>query len=169
MIDLTRHSILKKQDYENEESIPALPVHNINEAIEFYKTRLGFSVPYHDDGFAKIIRDEVEIHLWASSDETWKDRGASLSELPIWSGAESFLAGTASCRIEVQGIDELFEEYKKQNVIYNPGTIVETQPWGTREFPALDLHRNLLTFYELYCKLLKFLISFGLLIFIIND
>ena len=31
----------------------------------------------------------------------------------------------ASCRVEVQGIDELFEEYKKQGVIYNPDTVVE--------------------------------------------
>ncbi len=129
-------------------SIPALPVQNIDTAIDFYKTKLGFSVPYHDDGFAKLTYDEVEIHLWNASDETWKDRGASLSKLPICSGAESFLAGTASCRIEVQGIDELFKEYKKQGVIYSSDTVVETQPWGTREFPALDLHRNLLTFYE---------------------
>ena len=129
-------------------SIPALPVLNIYKAIEFYKTRLGFSVPYHDDGFAKLICDDVEIHLWASSDETWINRVSSLFVGPTISGAESFLAGTASCRIEVQGIDELFEEYKEQSVIYNSETVVEVKPWGTREFPALDLHGNLLTFYE---------------------
>jgi uncharacterized glyoxalase superfamily protein PhnB len=129
-------------------SIPALPVQNIDIAIEFYKSKMGFSVPYHDEGFAKLIRDEVEIHLWKSGDESWKNKGASLSEVPICSGAESFLAGTASCRIEVKGIDELFDEYKKQGVIYNSETVIEEKPWGTREFPALDLHRNLLTFYE---------------------
>ncbi len=129
-------------------SIPALPVQNIKNAIDFYTARLGFSVPYSDNGFARIIRDDVEIHLWASSDETWKNRGASLYARQIVSGAESFLAGTASCRIEVQDIHEIFEEYKKQGVTYNSNTIVETQPWGTREFPALDLHGNLLTFYE---------------------
>ncbi len=129
-------------------SIPALPVQNIEKAIKFYISKLGFSVPYNDDGFAKLIRDDVEIHLWASSDETWKNRSASLSVRPIISGAESFLAGTASCRIEVQDINKLFDEYKKQGVTYNTGTVVETQPWGTREFPALDLYGNLLTFYE---------------------
>ncbi len=129
-------------------SIPALPVQNIHKAIEFYKTRLGFAVPYNDDGFAKLIRDDVEIHLWASSDETWKNRSASLSVRPIVSGAESFLAGTASCRIEVDDIDQLFKEYKTQGVIYSTDTVVTEQPWGTREFPALDLHGNLLTFYE---------------------
>lgn len=129
-------------------SIPTLPVQSIDKAIEFYQAKMGFSVPYHDDGFAKLIRDEVELHLWASSDESWKNKGAALANCPIDSGAESFLAGTASCRIEVQGINELFAEYKQQNVIYNPNTVVEEQPWGTNEFPALDLHRNLLTFYE---------------------
>lgn len=129
-------------------SIPALPVQNVDKAIEFYKTRLGFSVPYHDDGFAILLRDDVEIHLWASFDETWKNRGASLSERPVISGAESFLAGTSGCRIEVEGIDQLFEEFKLQGVIYSPDTVVTEQPWGDREFPALDLHRNLLTFYE---------------------
>jgi len=129
-------------------SIPALPVQNIDKAIEFYITKMGFSVPYHDDGFAKLIRDEVEVHLWASSDDSWKNRGSLLSTRPIISGAESFLAGTASCRIEVQEIDKLFEEYKIHGVIYSPNTVVEEQPWGKREFPALDLYGNLLTFYE---------------------
>ena len=129
-------------------SIPALPVRHIPQSIDFYTSRLGFSVPHFDDGFAIVTRDEVEIHLWAASDEKWKASSAALSWGPIISGAESFLAGTASCRIEVKKIDELFEEYKKQGVIYNPDTVVETKPWGTREFPALDHHRNLLTFYE---------------------
>lgn len=129
-------------------SIPALPVQNIKQSVEFYITKLGFSVPYHDEGFAKVVRDDVEIHLWKASDEKWKLRSIVLAIRPIVSGAESFLAGTASCRIEVQGIDELFEEYKKQRVIYSTDTVVTEQPWGTREFPALDHHRNLLTFYE---------------------
>ena len=129
-------------------SIPALPVVDIKQSIGFYTTELGFTVPYHDNGFAKVVRDEIEIHLWKSGDEAWKTKGASLVDNPICSGAESFLAGTASCRIEVQGIDELFEEYKKNGVIYDPNTVVTEKPWGTREFPALDHHRNLLTFFE---------------------
>ena len=129
-------------------TIPALPVQNIRKASEFYRTKLGFSVPHQDEGFAILARDEVEIHLWASNDESWKDFGEEMLRHPIVSGAESFLAGTASCRIEVNGIDELYEEYKKQGVLYNPETVITKQPWDTREFEALDLHRNLLVFYE---------------------
>ena len=129
-------------------TIPALPVQDIKQSIEFYTTKLGFTVRHHDEGFCIVVRDEIEIHLWKSADESWKSKGASFLGNPICSGAESFLAGTASCRIEVQGIDELFEEYKEKSVIYNSDTVVEKQPWGNREFPALDHHRNLLTFYE---------------------
>lgn len=129
-------------------TIPALPVQSIDESVKFYTEKLGFAAAYHDDGFAKLTRDEIELHLWASSDESWKNQGSDLVTRPICSGAESFLAGTASCRIEVEGIDELYEEYKKQGVIYDVDTVVEDQPWGNREFPALDHHRNLLTFFE---------------------
>jgi len=129
-------------------TIPALPVQDIRESIEFYTTKLGFMVRHHEEGFCIVVRDDVEIHLWRSADDSWKNKGADLAVAPVCSGAESFLAGTASCRIEVQGIDELFKEYKTKGVLYNPDTVVEVQPWGDREFPALDHHRNLLTFYE---------------------
>ncbi len=49
----------------------------------------------------------------------WKNRSASLSVRPIISGAESFLAGTASCRIEVDEIDKFFNKYKMHGVIYS--------------------------------------------------
>lgn len=130
------------------ETIPGLPVYDIEKAVAFYEDRFGFEGGYSDEGFAILTRDEVEIHLWAACDNGWKLRSFLLFLRPIWSGAESFLAGTGGCRIEVSNIDELFTEYKQQKVLYGPDTIVERTPWGTREFPTLDLHRNLLTFYE---------------------
>ena len=129
-------------------TIPALPVQDIKTSMEFYTNKLGFTVRHHDDGFCIVVRDDVEIHLWKSGDESWRIKGALLATEPICSGAESFIAGTASCRIEVQGIDELFEEYKNKNVLHSISTKVEEQPWGDREFHAVDHHRNLLTFYE---------------------
>lgn len=129
-------------------TIPTLPIQHVEEAITFYEDKLGFTSRYKDDDFAILDRDGIEIHLWAASDNGWKLRSLFLFLRPIWSGAESFLAGTASCRIEVEKIDELFSEYEEQVVLYKPTTVVEKTHWGTREFPALDLHRNLLIFYE---------------------
>lgn len=128
-------------------TVPALPVRDIAAAIAFYRDRLGFEVGHYDDGFAIVMRDDAEIHLWAANDESWEVR-ATLASHPVVSGAESFLAGTAGCRIEVEGIDALYDEYRESGVLYGPDTVVERQPWGSREFPALDLERNLLTFTE---------------------
>lgn len=38
--------------------------------------------------------------------------GARSNDSPVCTGAESFIAGTASCRIEVEGIDELYQHIK---------------------------------------------------------
>ena len=81
---------------------PALPVQNIDEAAAFYQQRLGFEVRHVDDGFAELVRDDAEVHLWAANDRSWAERD-ELAQSPVCSGAESFLAGTASCRIEVDG------------------------------------------------------------------
>ena len=129
-------------------TIPALPIRDIEKATDFYQDRFGFTVGYRDDGFAIVTRDAVEVHLWAASDESWKGREPETTAQPIKSGAETFIAGTASCRIEVEDIDKLYEEFKRSGVLYNTNTIVESKPWGTREFPALDQDRNLITFYQ---------------------
>lgn len=129
-------------------SIPALPVVDIKKAIEFYELKMGFKARHQEQTFAILVRYEVEIHLWASCDNRWKFKSLLLFLKPIGSGAETFLAGTASCRIEVAGIDALYKEYKAQGILYNKETTVETQHWGHRDFPILDLHGNLITFYE---------------------
>ncbi|WP_276347929.1 hypothetical protein [Daejeonella sp. JGW-45] len=129
-------------------TIPALPVVSIEDAIAFYESKMAFKARHKEQYFAILIRDEVEIHLWASCDKSWKFTGLLRLFKPIWSGAESFLAGTASCRIEVEGIDELYQHYKQADVLHNKQTIVETQHWGQRDFATVDLYGNLLTFYE---------------------
>lgn len=132
-----------------QKTIPALPVESIKRSCEYYTNKLGFKIRHQEDTFAIAVRDEIEIHLWQACDKSWKWRSILLALKPIWSGAETFIAGTASCRIQVQGIDELYEEYKKQGVLHSSDSIVEEQYWGHREFPAVDNHRNLLTFYEI--------------------
>ncbi|MDE3185058.1 MAG: hypothetical protein KGM16_16730 [Bacteroidota bacterium] len=48
----------------------------------------------------------------------------------------------------MQGIEELFEEYKSKGALHSRSTKVEKQPRGDKEFHAVDHHHNLLTFYE---------------------
>jgi catechol 2,3-dioxygenase-like lactoylglutathione lyase family enzyme len=129
------------------QTVPAMPVYDVAKAVAFYRDRIGFTVLHHAGGFAVLKRDGAELALWEAGDESWASR-ASL-ERPVRSGAESFIAGTASCRIAVDGIDVLYDELREAAVLHRvsrdgPGDT----DWGTREFAALDLDGNLLTFFE---------------------
>jgi catechol 2,3-dioxygenase-like lactoylglutathione lyase family enzyme len=129
------------------QTIPALPVRNAAAAVDFYRDRLGFEVLHHDGGFAVMGRDEAVLHLWEASDESW--RGRESLEPPVRSGAESFIAGTASCRVRVEGVDELYEELRASGVLHQISKDgVGNTDFGTREFATLDLDGNLLTFFK---------------------
>jgi catechol 2,3-dioxygenase-like lactoylglutathione lyase family enzyme len=129
------------------QTIPALPVRDAAAAVGFYRDRLGFDVLHHDGGFAVLCRDEAVLHLWQSGDETWRDR-ADFGEKPVCTGAESFIAGTASCRVMTEGVDELYEELRAADVLHPVSRDgVEDTDFGTREFATLDLDGNLVTFF----------------------
>jgi catechol 2,3-dioxygenase-like lactoylglutathione lyase family enzyme len=129
------------------QTIPALPVRDAAQAVDFYRDKLGFDVVHHEGGFAVLKRDGAEVHLWEASDESWRERTSD--EKPVRSGAESFIAGTASCRIATDGVDELYGELSAREVLHpvSRGGAQDTD-FGTREFAALDLDGNLLTFFK---------------------
>ena len=129
-------------------TIPALPVHDMRAAIAQYRDRFGFDVAHESDGFAVLARDDAVLHLWAATDEGWRAR-EDLRERPIRSGAESFLAGTASCRIEVADVDALFAELQAAGLLHPVSREgVQETDFGTREFATLDLDGNLLSFFR---------------------
>lgn len=130
-----------------DQTIPAMPVRDVTAAVGFYGERLGFGVIHQDDGFAVISRDAAVLHLWGASDERWRERRTI--ERPVRSGAESFIAGTASCRIRVDGVDALYEELAGRDVLHQVSRRgVTTTDFGTREFATLDLDGNLVTFFQ---------------------
>lgn len=106
-------------------TIPSLPVRGIAAAADFYREKLGFEALHVDAGIAV------------------------LAEYPVVSGAESFLSGTASCRVEVDDVEALYAEFAPRGILHptDGGSPIDTG-WGTREFSALDLDGNLLTFFQ---------------------
>jgi catechol 2,3-dioxygenase-like lactoylglutathione lyase family enzyme len=129
------------------QTIPALPVRSAAAAVGFYRERLGFAVLHHDGGFAVLARDDAVLHLWEAGDESWRERESF--DRPVCSGAESFIAGTASCRIRVEGVDDLYEELKAAGVLHRVSLQgAENTDFGTREFATVDLDNNLVTFFE---------------------
>jgi catechol 2,3-dioxygenase-like lactoylglutathione lyase family enzyme len=129
------------------QTIPALPVRDTTAAVDFYRDRLGFDLLHHDGGFAVLARDEAVLHLWEAGDESWQGRDSG--EGPVRSGAESFIAGTASCRIRVAGIDELYEEMRARGVLHPAARdgVADTDH-GAREVATIDLDGNLIVFFE---------------------
>lgn len=129
------------------QTIPALPARDVEASVGFYCERLGFQVLHHDGGFAVVGRDDAVLHLWEAGDESWQGRSAG--DRPVRSGAESFIAGTASCRIRVDGVDELYEELNGRDVLHpvSRGGVSDAD-YGAREFATLDPDGNLVTFFE---------------------
>ena len=129
-------------------TIPALPVRDVQAALAHYVERFGFEVGHHDGDFAVITRDDAILHLWGATDEDWRTR-PDLADRPICSGAESFIAGTASCRIEVTDVDTLYAELEAADVLHPVSRDgVTTTDFGTREFATLDTDGNLISFFR---------------------
>jgi catechol 2,3-dioxygenase-like lactoylglutathione lyase family enzyme len=125
-------------------AIPALPTGDLARAAAFYRDALGFTVRHQETEFAVLVREEVELHLWLAADASWRSRtGAS----PVCSGAESFLAGTASCRVRVTGVAALYAQLEPLGVVHPNGRL-EVKDWGDREFAVRDPDGNLMTFFE---------------------
>ncbi len=115
-------------------AIPSLPVWVVGAAVAFYRERLGFSAVYESNDYAIVGRDEVRISLWEANS-------------PNVPGAEPHIAGTASCRIQVTGIEPLYEEMKTAGVVHPNGKLKE-QPWGVTDFTVLDTAGNAIGFFE---------------------
>ena len=124
---------------------PAQPSADVARAKHFYTEVLGFEEVVSDEGFALIRRDDATISIWGATDESWRE--TLDPSKPVCSGAESFIAGTASCSIAVSGIDELYAQCEEREVVHPNGKLHDTD-WGTREFAVLDPDGNLVTFWE---------------------
>ena len=125
-------------------AIPVLPVINMDEGVQFYTQVLGLKLIHQQDGYAVLQADSVQIHLWLANDESWRDRN---DEPPVVSGAESFIAGTHSCRIEVTDARLFYQKLKVKNSLH-PNALLSEKEWGSREFGVSDPYGNLITFFE---------------------
>lgn len=108
-------------------AIPVLPVTNVEQAVAFYESKLGFTRNFVFADAANVGRDGVHLHFWLTDD--------------------AGLPGRSSCRIVTRGIEAVYAELQRQKVIHPQGQLA-TKPWGLREFTALDCFGNALVFVE---------------------
>jgi catechol 2,3-dioxygenase-like lactoylglutathione lyase family enzyme len=126
-------------------AIPALPARSVRASVDFYRDKLGFEVYHHDGGFAVVGRDEAVVNLWEAGDESWRER--TDWSTPVCSGAETFIAGTASCRFQTVSVAELYRSCRDAGIVH-PRAHLEDTDFGTTEFGILDPDGNLVTFFE---------------------
>ena len=107
--------------------IPVLPVLRIEPTLEFFETKLGFRRHIDSDDYAGVERDGVQIHFWLCTDP----------ELPK----------NSSCRLNVEGVDALFERCRAAGVLVDGDGVAE-KPWGFREFTVVGPSGNLVVFAE---------------------
>src|SRR5262249_51755957 len=96
-------------------------------ALEFYEKQLGFARRFRYPDYAGVGRSGFELHLFVTTDPA----------LPLWT----------ACRVNVRGVDALYEEYLRAGVIHPNGRL-QHQAWGFREFTAIDLFGNAIVFGE---------------------
>jgi hypothetical protein len=105
-------------------AIPKLASLDIERSVTFFE-QLGFARTAVYPTVAMVTRDNVDIHFWLTADPA----------IPRLTG----------CRVNVEGIDDLYAEYRLLDIIH-PDDPLGDKPWGLREFSILDTDGNLLTF-----------------------
>jgi DNA-binding HxlR family transcriptional regulator len=102
---------------------PRFVVQDLEQALTFYE-QLGFQTTYHDEAFAIVERDGIDLHLNGSPDS------------PRRHGV---------CWIAVTNIEALYQQYLPTNAVQSPP---EAKPWGLKEFFLRDPFGNLILFAE---------------------
>ncbi len=112
-------------------AVPVLAAQDIAVSLAFYAT-LGFPTRFEMDDYAAFTlgdssSGEIEIHLWQCDDRR--------------------IAEHTGCRVEVEGVDALYEKCRDAGAVHPNGDLQE-KPWGTREFVLVDPAGNIITFFE---------------------
>ena len=71
-----------------------------------------------------VERDTVQIHFWACSNKR--------------------IAENTTCRVHVRRIEALYRELESKSVVH-PNALLQSKPWGSREFGIVDNDGNLIT------------------------
>lgn len=108
-------------------AVPVLASLDLEATQRFYADRLGFQPVSRYPDYAISARDGVQVHFWLTDDV----------ELPK----------QTSCRVDVTGIELLYEEMTRAGVVHPNGPLRQ-QPWGFKEFAVLDGDGGLIKFGE---------------------
>ena len=108
---------------------PKLPMRSKDITKDFYLNKLGFSVFGNADyaDYLMVERDSVQIHFFE-----FKDIDPTENYGQVY--------------IRTNDIDNLYQSLLDKNTTIHPNGLLQTKPWGQKEFSVLDPDNNLLTF-----------------------
>jgi uncharacterized glyoxalase superfamily protein PhnB len=116
-------------------AIPVLPAADAAASLKWWTEICGFTETFRDDtppNYAGINRGDAYLHISGMQDQ----------ELARTIGDQTMV------RIAVKGIEELYAEYQKRGGTVHPNGPLQTKPWGTKEFAAIDPNGVCVTFQE---------------------
>jgi len=116
-------------------AVPEIPVTDMNAALDYYESKLGFNIDWGGagGGIAGISKGDCRMFL---TDRDFRAPHGNAPPVMIWLNLNS-----------KQEVDELYEIWKasEATIISAP----ESKPWKLHEFTASDLDGNLFrVFYD---------------------
>jgi len=116
-------------------AIPILPAADVLESLKWWTDACGFKETFRDTTpptYAGINRDEANLHLAGMTDK----------KLARTVGDQTMV------RLAVNDIEAMYAEYQKRGGKVHPNGPLQTKPWGTKEFGAIDPNGVCVTFQE---------------------
>jgi len=116
-------------------AIPVLPAADTTESLAWWTAVCGFKETFRDSTpptYAGIQRGEAFIHIAGMDDKVLARK----------------VGDQTMVRLVVKGIEALYAEYQQRGGKVHPNGALQTKPWGTKEFAAIDPNGVCVTFQE---------------------
>lgn len=116
-------------------AIPVLPAADVTESLKWWTQVCAFQETFRDNtppNYAGINRGEAYLHISGMDDQV----------LARTIGEQTMV------RLAVKGIEAVYAEYQKRGGKVHPNGALQTKPWGTKEFGAIDPNGVCVTFQE---------------------
>jgi uncharacterized glyoxalase superfamily protein PhnB len=116
-------------------AIPVLPAANATESLGWWTHICGFEETFRDatpPAYVGIKRGNAHLHIAGMED----------------TGLARQVGEQTMVRLVVSGIEAMYAEYQKRGGKVHPNGPLQTKPWGTKEFSAIDPNGVCVTFQE---------------------
>jgi len=116
-------------------AIPVLPAADTAESLNWWIGTCGFKETFRDStppNYVGISRDDAHLHIAGMTDKALARK----------------VGDQTMVRLAVKGVEAMYDEYQKRGGNVHPNGQLQTKPWGTKEFGAIDPNGVCVTFQE---------------------